>query len=218
MTHSLFFFFSIKTLFRHSCLDHTCRYKIKVLMVKTLPFASLISVFSSLLGVASLTSWFQFMSSPLLSLSLFFFPAGMPFPPRSPPRSPGHSASQPGSPELFTSLASPSPWKLPPRETWTETRELGNGPGKLPPQCLPGRQRVPRALPPAPQSFLEMSALSLPRGGGGLGAGGPLRPRLPGRRRPQSSRSPAMRVLGGSCGALLACLALAFPVSEANCE
>lgn len=75
------FFFSIKTLFRHSCLDHTRRYKIKMLMVKTLPFASLISEFSSLLGVASLTSWFQFMSSPLLSLSLFFFPAGMPFPP-----------------------------------------------------------------------------------------------------------------------------------------
>lgn len=101
-----------------------------------------------------------------------------------------------------------------------------------------------------------MSVLSLPLTGCGLGAGGPLRPRLPlwtarslarwrlgaavlrerrlgsQLRRAPSARVPGttcpvpsrafaglvMRVLGGRCGALLACLALVFPVSEANCE
>lgn len=95
-------------------------------MIKTIPFASLIPVFSSLLGVASLTSWFQFMSSPLLSLSLFFFPAGIPFPPES--STFPWPLSLPAWLRSFLLRLPPLPLGTPPpRETWTERREWGAG-------------------------------------------------------------------------------------------
>lgn len=50
------------------------------------------------------------------------------------------------------------------------------GPGRMSRQCLLGLHHSPWALPPALKSFLEMSSLSLPLSGWGLGAGGPPAP------------------------------------------
>lgn len=221
MIHSLF---SPKHYCAIVVLYHTRRYKVKMWMIKTIPFASLISVFSSLLRVAPFTAWFQLMSSPPWPPCLSS-KQGYPFPPRV----------------LRVLLAAQPPtlarWRfllrLPPLPLGSfplgRPGTRGWGLGTRQESGLHSVYQASHAfLRPAPSSEKLPGKVRVITSPGRLGAGSgrsspPPAPRAPRprarwRRRPQSALRPAMRVLGASCGALLACLALVFPVSQANCE
>lgn len=126
-------------------------------MIKTIPFASLISVFSRRLRVASFPARFRFMSSPPWSPCLSS-KQGSPLPRSS--QSPWPLRLPPSLAGAFSVVRLPFPLATP----HSGDQGLGNRPGKLPPPCLPGPRPAPH---PAPHSFLEMSALSLPPGAGG---------------------------------------------------
>lgn len=101
-------FFFLKTFFATVLLHHTCKYKIK--MIKTIPFAS---ITCSLCSLPSVLTGFQVSVNtliPKVNLSrLFLLSRDTLY--SCAQSSLGHSDSHRSSPELFTALASPSPWE-----------------------------------------------------------------------------------------------------------
>lgn len=119
-------------------------------------------------------------------------------------------------PPTLSPSPAPSSKKLPGNVlVITSPHGLGAGSGRSPPPPAPA---VPRARSlagaSAPQSSESSAWVRRSAARRGLRSP-PRRATVPHAR---AFARLTMKVLGGRCGALLACLALLFPVSETNCE